>query len=719
MLPGHMNFLTTIYKNIPDHLRRGTIGREKTDLQARLQILDPLEQSELLQAIKGRILELSHTDSAQAAPMFGSTPKGLAELLGSDDLAEITALVDNHLDHYFERYSPIELAEYLYRFPVLRELLRPIEEKRAPRPILIPEHVERLAQRLKLDDTAKLLVACAAFGYQNYDSMDHFAYVNAFSATHIGHCLRFYELSTGLSSTEVLRLTKPGTRLGDLHIFTYARNRLSIMGAFYRYFVCEDDVEIEGTLSDLTNLPTLESFLINPTHKELALGFLKAPGPCNLLFHGDPGTGKSTLARVLAREAGLEAWHLDAPADLEETENARETLLAVSLDVHGRRETVLIVDEADNLVMTERDLSFFRSDSSKDRKAWLNRILETHSAKVIFICNKLKSSDSTLRRFHLILNFNAASALQRRLYWEGLVADQQIDWLTHDDVRDLSERYRLSIGVVAQALKSVQTLKPADQKGALEELLRLHHRAVSEEPIAVRNQPRFYPEFVKSSASLEELTTKAQAMVGKGKGRLSYLLTGPSGTGKTAFARHVAREAGLELMALSYAELTSAYVGETEKRLVRAFLEAEQQGKALFIDEIDSFVQDRRHSQKTWEVTGVNQFLTCLENFQGLFLAATNLVERLDPAIMRRFTDRVEFKPCDLEQRIKMVQTLLAPVLQELPDTDQLAQDLGDLKIAPGDLAALRQSYEFTPVSWGELLKRLKDTRKTRPIALH
>ena len=73
-------------------------------------------------------------------------------------------------------------------------------------------------------------------------------------------------------------------------------------------------------------------------------------------------------------------------------------------------------------------------------------------------------------------------------------------------------------------------------------------------------------------------------------------------------------------------DLLSMFVGEVEKNIARAFREAEDDGALLLIDEVDSFLQDRRGAQRSWEVTQVNEMLTQMEGFAGVFIASTNLL---------------------------------------------------------------------------------------------
>lgn len=88
----------------------------------------------------------------------------------------------------------------------------------------------------------------------------------------------------------------------------------------------------------------------------------------------------------------------------------------------------------------------------------------------------------------------------------------------------------------------------------------------------------------------------------------------------------------------------------TEKNIASAFKEAEREKAILLIDEADSFLQDRGHSQHSWETTQVNEMLTQIEAFEGIFIATTNLIETLDAASLRRFDVKVRFDVMSFDQ---------------------------------------------------------------------
>ena len=60
----------------------------------------------------------------------------------------------------------------------------------------------------------------------------------------------------------------------------------------------------------------------------------------------------------------------------------------------------------------------------------------------------------------------------------------------------------------------------------------------------------------------------------------------------------------------------------------------------LILDEAASFLADRRDARANWEITQVNELLTQMEAHNGVFICTTNLMERLDPASLRRFVFR-------------------------------------------------------------------------------
>ena len=125
--------------------------------------------------------------------------------------------------------------------------------------------------------------------------------------------------------------------------------------------------------------------------------------------------------------------------------------------------------------------------------------------------------------------------------------------------------------------------------------------------------------------------------------RMSLLLWGPPGTGKTEFVNYLGQQLGCKVVVKMASDLLDHWVGKTEKAIRAAFEEAEEENAILFLDELDGLMQDRSGAVANWEVTQVNELLDCMEKFKGVVVGATNFMDHLDAAVLRRFTYKLEF----------------------------------------------------------------------------
>jgi hypothetical protein len=124
---------------------------------------------------------------------------------------------------------------------------------------------------------------------------------------------------------------------------------------------------------------------------------------------------------------------------------------------------------------------------------------------------------------------------------------------------------------------------------------------------------------------------------------VSLLLSGPPGTGKSAWVRHLAGRMQLEVMQKRASDLLSPFVGETEANIAAAFAEAREAGAFLVFDEADSLLGDRGAAVRSWEISQVNEMLTWMEQYVLPFACTTNLPDRMDPASLRRFLVKLRF----------------------------------------------------------------------------
>jgi SpoVK/Ycf46/Vps4 family AAA+-type ATPase len=212
-----------------------------------------------------------------------------------------------------------------------------------------------------------------------------------------------------------------------------------------------------------------------------------------------------------------------------------------------------------------------------------------------------------------------------------------------------------------------------------------------------------------------EVPRIVEALKARGHGTLCFY--GAPGTGKTALAEHIARELERPLMVRQASDLMSKFVGETEQNMAAMFREAQSERAVLLLDEADSFLQDRRGAQRTYEVTEVNEMLQGMERYRGIFVCTTNLLDRIDQAALRRFTFKIRFKPLTAQQREQMFVTeALAGDAQALDAV--MRRRLAALEhLCPGDFAAVKRQVDILAASFSadEFLEQLEVEHRLKP----
>jgi len=180
------------------------------------------------------------------------------------------------------------------------------------------------------------------------------------------------------------------------------------------------------------------------------------------------------------------------------------------------------------------------------------------------------------------------------------------------------------------------------------------------------------------------------------------LLVGPPGTGKTLTARALAKELGVNCIAIVGPEVIGKYYGEAESRLRRIFERAARLAPCLiFIDEIDSLAPDRSTVEGEVEKRLVGQLLGLMDGFTTtksvIVLAATNRPEHLDPALRRpgRFDREVRFRVPDRDGRLEILQILTRAM--PLDDSVKL-EAIAELAVGfvGADLKALAQKAAYS-----------------------
>lgn len=147
----------------------------------------------------------------------------------------------------------------------------------------------------------------------------------------------------------------------------------------------------------------------------------------------------------------------------------------------------------------------------------------------------------------------------------------------------------------------------------------------------------------------------------------SVMLTGESGTGKTAFARYIAKKLELPFLYINFSWLIDSLLGKTAKNLQNVFQFARTSPCVLMLDEMDCIARKRADSPDGAGRELGNTTITLIQELDRLqntniVIGATNLPETIDHAIMRRFSVVHDVKKFDQKNMVKMLEQYLSTV---------------------------------------------------------
>ncbi|KAI5383551.1 uncharacterized protein LOC127105237 isoform X2 [Lathyrus oleraceus] len=201
------------------------------------------------------------------------------------------------------------------------------------------------------------------------------------------------------------------------------------------------------------------------------------------------------------------------------------------------------------------------------------------------------------------------------------------------------------------------------------------------------------------------------------------LLFGPPGTGKTMLAKAIAKEAGASFINVSMSTITSKWFGEDEKNVRALFtLASKVSPTIIFVDEVDSMLGQRSRQGEHEAMRKIkNEFmshwdgLTTKQGERILVLAATNRPFDLDEAIIRRFERRIMVGLPSVENREKILRTLLA---KEKVDAEINFKELATMTegYTGSDLKIFCTTAAYRPVRELIQQERLKNLEKKQKL---
>lgn len=426
----------------------------------------------------------------------------------------------------------------------------------------------------------------------------------------------------------------------------------------------------------------------------------------NILLYGLPGTGKTELAKTLSEYLKTELFEISYADEDDEAIDGYGRLKSYKMAqaLLATKKIMLMYDEAEDIFDSSE--SFF-APKRQENKAWLNRILETNSVPTIWITNNIHTIDNAmLRRFDYTIEMPIPKKSKR----SEIIRRYSNNMLNEQTITLLSENKNIAPALISRTTKVISSIDVKDPSQAFTQVLNNTLKAQGYEEIKCKSDasslPAVYnPRFINTATDLDTL---AQGILQHQNARLC--LYGPAGTGKSAYGKYIAKILDKPLLLKKGSDLISMWVGGTETNIADAFKEAREEKAVLVFDEVDSFLADRTQAKQSWEVTQVNEMLVQMENFDGVFIATTNLMDNLDPASLRRFDLKLKFSYLQPQQAWEIFFAYADELGLKKPSPKLKTAVQGMKHLTPGDFAAVTRQNRFRPIVDAEdLLARLED----------
>lgn len=419
----------------------------------------------------------------------------------------------------------------------------------------------------------------------------------------------------------------------------------------------------------------------------------KIPG-INILIYGDIGTGKTEFSKVLAKTLNLNLYEMGGTPGKQRKESSIQELCIAQSLLMNDKSSLLLMDEAEDALAKEGP---FDNNSSK---LSINRTLESNPIPVIWIVNSvLRIEKSYLRRFTYCLKFNKPETEQRKKMWTRICQKHSV-CISKEEISELADKYDVAPSIINSAVLNKTLTGQAD---AVSRTINALSEVISGDVKADKKSEElndFNSQILNTDTDLILLAEK----LSKGREKnFSLCLYGVAGTGKSLYARYLADKLGMKVIQKRASDLSSKYIGETEKNIANAFREAKAENAILVFDEADSFLGSRENANKPYEISSVNEMLTHMESAETPFICTTNLMSNIDKAALRRFTFKVKYDYLTTRQ--------VELAYHHFFGTDIPAGDAEKLLyLTPGDFSVVRKKSKILGITdSAEIIKMLKD----------
>lgn len=430
-----------------------------------------------------------------------------------------------------------------------------------------------------------------------------------------------------------------------------------------------------------------------------------------LLLHGGKGCGKHTLLKRVCGEEGLYTVFVKVSGLLRMESTERRQILQTLRLMCRLCSPVLALE----LAGTEDISEGGRTEGEK--KSWEDIFLSEFfpRCRMVFLVESRREAETAGSFADIRINLREVlSGEETRLALDNRIAEEdRREWQ-----ETLLGRYRLSVGEMERKLRAVGIL--AGERG-----LTPGDMAPWEEGLKEHSMDSGLGRIIEGRYTLDDIVLpmdcreQLETVTGLAKGwtgeqGLQLLFHGRSGTGKTMAASALAGELKLPLFKVDLSQVFDKYIGETEKHLDEIFRAAKRGRGVLFFDEADALFGKRtgiQDSHDRYANVSTAYLLQRMEEYEGIVILATNLLDHFDDAFLRRIRFVIRFRNPDRGEREQMWERFLKggpPVAEDISAAELArAADLSPARIkASAQVAGLLARCGGSAVVTREHLRR-------------
>lgn len=396
--------------------------------------------------------------------------------------------------------------------------------------------------------------------------------------------------------------------------------------------------------------------------------YLSMADPPIILLHGVKGCGKHTLVKRVCAEEGLGVVFVKVSRLLQEEPEGRGRIMQ-SLRLICRLAWPVLVPELAETVDTAEG-----GGVNREKEIWEELFLSERfpRCRVIFLTESGREAQRAGQYADVRMNLSEVlSGEEVRVALDG--------WIPGKDRREWQEallgRYRFSVGEMGKKLRAVSIF-------AKEWQLTMGDMVPWTEGLKEHSMDSGLGRMIESRYTLDDIvlpkdcreqleTVMRLAKGWSGEQGLHMLFHGSSGTGKTMAASALAGELKLPLFKVDLSQIFDKYIGETEKHLDEIFRAAKRGRGLLFFDEADALFGKRtgiQDSHDRYANVSTAYLLQRIEEYEGIVILATNLLDHFDDAFVRRIRFVIRFRNPDREDRERMWEKVLGGALPVAED---------------------------------------------------